>query len=831
MKPARLETTTTATLGRILVLLLLLAALWNPRLPLGRATMDLILVLDESSSMDPAFIDHHWRNLLEFASALPPGSRFSFIRFGGRSATEIRNFPVEKLHEAPFAQRETPPRRRDIERNQTDLEQALRSALLELEPGRNSTILLLSDGIQTRGSLSRVFPSMREPPTRLLWFRPPAAPRSSLRIASLAVPDRVYSGQPASMGIGLRGKAGTRARVTARLDGVPFLDEEAQIPARGTLSITAHLPMPGSGIHLLEVEAGQAGMATGSTLRHAVIQVPGPARILHLNSHPWDSPVATDLRRGGWKVQSVKPGELQAGQLAATDLILVEDLPADALPETAWKAMEKAVTQQGKGLLVLGGPHAFGAGGYRGSILEELLPVTAESRTPLPRAAVLFLLDSSGSMARNATPEGESRMAIARQAIREAAGLLQPGDSVGLMAFDTAPRMLLPPASHPGPAKRVAESWRGQPHGGTRLAPALEAAAKALAKTDAEQRIIVLVSDGHIESDADFSTVAAALSRENIDLVALLIGQEQLDSPLAALTRINHGRLLPVSEVIRLPVLMRNEISQRRSAVEAGETLPRPGVLPPWLANLSDSWPPLTGYAITRPKPGATVHLRSQKGDPLLASHFAGLGRVVALPAGLDQWASHWKRWDKWGLLIGGLVEWAGNGGPNGLHLRHEITAEGVQFSIDAASDDLASWDASGELQLRILDPAGMRTPVKTQLVAPGRYVARFSPSLAGLHRVHLVLGERHYRSAFYYRPLAELDSTNRTPDELEKARDEKVVRAWEPGMPLEPPADDRRLETRPGLLLLALVFYLFTLARERALDPKPRWLFQRRMS
>jgi hypothetical protein len=75
--------------ARLSVLLLLLIALWNPSLPWREDASDLILLLDESDSMDPTYLDQAWKQAVEVAATLPAGSRFSLVRFAADSVTEV----------------------------------------------------------------------------------------------------------------------------------------------------------------------------------------------------------------------------------------------------------------------------------------------------------------------------------------------------------------------------------------------------------------------------------------------------------------------------------------------------------------------------------------------------------------------------------------------------------------------------------------------------------------------------------------------------------------------------------------------------------------------
>ena len=107
----------------------------------------------------------------------------------------------------------------------------------------------------------------------------------------------------------------------------------------------------------------------------------------------------------------------------------------------------------GHGLVMLGGNLSYGAGGYLGFTLEQVLPVTMDVRTSQERASISmsFLVDKSGSMGRchcgtqqqfdpsMRSEFGISKIEIAKEAIAKAVALMQPTDEVGVLGFEIPP--------------------------------------------------------------------------------------------------------------------------------------------------------------------------------------------------------------------------------------------------------------------------------------------------------------------------------------------------------------------------------------------------------
>ena len=123
------------------------------------------------------------------------------------------------------------------------------------------------------------------------------------------------------------------------------------------------------------------------------------------------------LAAAGMRCEVVAPAYLAASAeaLMAYDAIALVNVNASAIGEDQLAALTSYVRTLGRGLCVFGGDDSFAPGGYRGSALEEILPVTADVRNQadLPSLALLLVIDKSGSMADDA---GATRLEMAKEA-------------------------------------------------------------------------------------------------------------------------------------------------------------------------------------------------------------------------------------------------------------------------------------------------------------------------------------------------------------------------------------------------------------------------------
>ena len=104
---------------------------------------------------------------------------------------------------------------------------------------------------------------------------------------------------------------------------------------------------------------------------------PEPAVNVVLIQHPArpHAVLGGALRMGGAAVISYSSDSIA---LPVADAFVLGDLSAAELPDRLVEELARRV-ESGAGLLVLGGPHAFGRGGHAGSRLGEILPVELEA--------------------------------------------------------------------------------------------------------------------------------------------------------------------------------------------------------------------------------------------------------------------------------------------------------------------------------------------------------------------------------------------------------------------------------------------------------------------
>lgn len=709
---------------------LLAAGLAVSGLELGRALdrLSVLVAVDRSRSIDLVpNADQRIATELRVAElGMREEDRIGTLAFGAAAAVEDPLRPHTRL---------PAPQRAEVGRDGTDLGVAIRHALGELPPDSSARIVLLSDGVATRGdalgaALAAVAAGVPVDAVPLDQAKVP-----DVRIASLRMAPRASEGEPLELRVVTASSAPARVEVRVLRDGQPIRSGEVSIGAgEDVLHLRELAPAPGFHRYDVELTAKDPAqdLAHEDNDASAFVRVRGQATALVLEQDP---PLAAALVRAleaaAFRVDVRGPSAVPAdvAGFAAYDLVTLSDIPASDLAPAQLDALASYVRDLGGGLLLFGGDRGLGPGGYGRTPIEEVSPVSFDVKQERRRASLaeVIAVDYSGSMSMSVG--AKTKLDLANEAAARSADLLGAGDRLGVMHVDTAVRWTVPlaPVADKAAIERDIRAV-GPGGGGIYVDLALSTAYDALRREKVQLKHCLLFSDGadaeQHETSLSLATRAKA-SGITTSVVALGNGSDVPD--LEQVSRAGGGRFYLIEDATRLPAVFAQEtVLASRSAIN--EVSFRPALASPGPAVRGIDFtaaPPLKGYVVTLPKARAQVHLTGPEGDPILAIWSAGVGRAAVFTSDFkDRWGQAWTGWEAAGRLFGQVARDVARRADD-PHLRLEADTQGGVLHLRAnVVDDRGRAETFRRLRATVAGPDGFSRTVELEAVGTGAYSA-----------------------------------------------------------------------------------------------------------
>jgi Ca-activated chloride channel family protein len=696
---------------RALTMVVLTLALAQPVASVGSEVVSTVFVVDVSASIDDAALRAAERYIVSAADE--HSQVVSFARAPRRIARPVAG--------APFVLA------RHGDDRASDLERALALATGLLEPSTVQQVVLFSDGRETHGRLQHAAAQLQALGVPLWVADGPDASRPEVAVIDLSLPDALRVGEPFELGA--RVVASTPIRVQTRWlqngasepDGTRVLT----LPAgESALSLRSRVRKAGPVRYRLELTPEPADTFVDNNHFERAAVVRGPPRVLYVEREPAQAYALLDvLRAAGFEVVLRTPEQAprSPSELAEVDFYILSDVPASALSRASSAAIEHYV-QRGGAFMMAGGERAFGPGGYAGTPLEPLLPVSldASARREQASLALVLAIDKSGSMA------GE-KLERAKEAAIATAALLKPDAYLGVIGFDVQPEQLLRLGVGQAGSTVARKLGSLSAGGGTAIFPALDAAYGALAGVQARVKHVVLLTDGQTEEEA-LGELIRSMAADGITVSTIGLGEEVNRGLLTELARLSGGRAYFTRDPSKVPRLFAEETQlvarpvlheQRVHARRVGRADFLKGIA-------IDRAPALRGFVPTRPRAApAELLLATEGGEPLLARMRVGQGWSLAWTADLKpRWAADWFSFRDFSPLLAQLVREHSQHPPTDpLPIEVRVRGDQLEASIEV-QDAHGSFvnGLTGALEVR--DDRGQSRETELLQAAPGRYHA-----------------------------------------------------------------------------------------------------------
>lgn len=709
-----------AKICRIVLLFLLVAALSGPilLLPGSRATTWALVDLSASVSAMQSQMEQALRTGLENAE---PDLYTGAIAFGQSAMVD-----------APLAQRRASmPLGTAPGSASTDIGRGLSMALALLPDDTAGRIALLSDGKDNGQGLTAQLSALaaRGIPVDVLPFESGFV--NDAQVTSITPPAQVYQGEKFDVVVRLDSLFDTKGTLVLYANRQPIATREITL-RKGENTFIFQDTAKESGVVTYEVSLTAEG---DENLRNnrmgAYMDVRGVPKVLILGDGAELSPM---LKAAGMDVETLLPSQVarSAEALRQYHAIALVNVNHDDLHPESIAALDDYVRKLGRGIAVFGGDDTYALGGFRGSALEDMLPITmdVDNRLQMPSLSLMLVIDKSGSMTEGRF--GITRLDMAKEAAMRSVEVLTSRDYVGVIGFDDTAKWVVP-------LQLVAEVAAVQemigtirPGGGTAFYAALSQAMYALEQSTSQLKHIIFLTDGEA-ADSGHEVLAAQMAEKGITLTTVAVGGGANVRLLAYLASLGGGRTYATSEFDDIPKVFTKEtylatqayIQNRRffPVITASGTLTNyPG------------FPALDGYQTTTAKPLATVALTTDRDEPLLAWWQYGAGRVIAWTSDVQgAWTGDFLRWAQAPEFFAGMISFIlpAEEGEGALDVTREDDMLHLRYEIKAPQNGLVT-------QAYILSPDGVQTGTTLSETAPGVYEGTASASLEGAYTVRV---------------------------------------------------------------------------------------------
>ena len=470
----------------------------------------------------------------------------------------------------------------------------------------------------------------------------------------------------------------------------------------------------------------------------------------------WENPGEFDflvdrLRQMNIQVTVIGSNELftSLAELQRYDSVILANVPRSSgdevnitnFSDSQIEMLVRNTQDMGCGLIMLGGPNSFGAGGWSNTELEKAMPVDFQIHNAkvVPVGALAMVMHASEMAQGNFWQKK-----IGEEALKS----LGPQDYCGVVHWSGKEEWLW---AHPkglikvGPNKRrmVARLSRMTPGDMPDFDPSLRMAAAAFGNcTEAAVKHMIVISDG--DPAPASQTVLNTFKKLKVKVTTVAVGTHGPagHQELKRIATATGGKYYVVRNPQALPRIYQREARRvARPLVKEKILQPRIKMDHEILQGIDDPPPPISGFVLTSLKDNPLVEVSlvspepsDEKNATILASWTYGLGRAAVLTTDAGKrWANNWTGWEGYNQLFSQLVRWSMRPtGDQGNFTVATTSKDGkVRVTVTALdkNDDLLNFL---NMSASVVGPDMSSQSIIIRQEAPGRYIGEFAGDQAG---------------------------------------------------------------------------------------------------
>ncbi|MFP4442434.1 MAG: VWA domain-containing protein [Spirochaetia bacterium] len=689
--------------------------------------VSVVFLVDESESVPDGKIKENFANLIDGPFSLPETTETAVISFGASAS------PVKPLSSAPPVLSDS-----DTGSGGTNIEKAVRLALSMLKENTRGKIFLLSDGLETDGNALRAADASAGSGVPIYTVPAGGFTGSEVLVKHIRLPEDVRKGKPHTVSIVVGSNIDTAASLVLYLDGEYIGEAEILLtPGENVFTYTGQIDT--GGIHEYEavIISGEDTIAGNNSYQTAVILQDEPS-VLYVAEADSPVPAFEVLRNQNFNVKRINASEIPAERqkIMSYDLIVMDNVGGHDISLSKMNMLKDYVEHGGGGFLMLGGDSSFGLGGYYGTPVEDLLPVSMDvsSSKDIPSLTIVFIVDKSGSMG-GTSSTNKTKLDLVKEAVFRSIEILNPFYGIGMLSFDADREWTVPVTRAGNRDEIVSRLATLESGGGTNLYAALEEGLKTVSDAESAVKHVVLLSDGLADKE-NFSELLALYKNSSVTISTIAVGNDADQDLMRSIAEAGAGRYYHTDSITEIPRLFTTEsLIVSRGFVLEESFVPVQTHTHPVTQELPSDLPVFEGLILTYNKDAGDLLIEGPGGNPLLSLWRYGLGKSAAFTADMKGiWSSRLLTWDGFEVFVTRLTRWLERPGQSeeltlSIHQNNGNRAEITLEALDLESRYINYLD----LTASVIRPGTGSLSIPLKQTAPGRYSGTFEMAGEGI--------------------------------------------------------------------------------------------------
>lgn len=746
----------------------------------------------------------------------------------------------------------------------TNLAAGLRTALAIMPEDTANRIVLASDGNETMDSVLTAAEIARANKVPIDVLILEYNHEKEIIFERIIAPARARKGQTVNLRLALRTQHDTSGTIRLQMNGEPIdLDPAAegdgwrvQLKSGPANVFPVTLKMDSSGPMQFDATFEPDNPADDGVDRNnsavAVTFVTGEGKILVIDEPDGSESeyLVRTLAQSQISVDLRTPESITGPiMLAGYDAVVLANIPRHAFDNEQDKALHAYVHDLGGGLVMLGGPDSFGAGGWIDSEVSKALPLKLDPpQTKQQMRGALALVMHSCEMA-----QGNfwgQQVAIA------AINALSSQDYVGIVVYSwggMGPNInnsswALPMTIAGNKAIPIDAAKKMQVGDMPTFEDSLTLGLQGLMSVRAGQRHTIIISDG--DPAPPSKTLLDQYVANRITITTVMVGGHGTQMDMASMkntANVTGGNFYNITNPKQLPQIFIKEAQiVSRSLIQEGDVYqPRVTSQLPGPVEGFPSVPTIDGYVLTAARDGLAqvpmVVETSEGPDPIYAHWNYGLGKAVAYTSDIrGRWGMQWVGWQQFKSFWEQTIRWVMRpSSPANLMVNTRQEGDRAIVEVEALDANAAFLNFL-KTSAMVLSPDTTATPLSLQQIGPGKYRGEFKTTDAGAYLVNInyatgsgetatqgnlqaavtVPYSREFRDVRHNKALLE-DLATSTGGRVLMAGDPETMQLFD-RTDLEVPKSPK--EIWDILAMLAAALFVFDVAARR-LSIDPKWI------